>query len=1096
MNKESNPSKTNFYRSLKFQKLESLLSKSKISVDINGLHGSSLSLLIIDLFYKTNKSIMFLCDDESEAKYIHSDIVDHTQNKECLYFPSSYNKLKSHSINKDNALQREKVCESIESDNNRIYVSSANGIAEKVSKQNSNNENTIEIKCEEEYYFSEINEKLFKIDYQKCDFVQSPGDFALRGRILDVFTFSNENPIRIQFDDNNIESIREFDVNTQFSIKELKEIKIKPSPTSSITVKDDCLLNLFNNEILIITKSLSTIKDMIADCHKFDNSIYIELNEFNNIITNKNYLINVCETHSDTDIKFNKIPQPSFNKNFDLLNKNLLKYFSDGFKINIYFDSVEQSLRFDQIIEKFENKYEYKKIIKPLYKGFIDKDEKKLRYTDHEIFNRFHSFKLQKRFSKSKRVKINEINKLNIGDYVTHIDHGIGIFKGLSKIDVNGKNQEVIRLDYGERDTLYLSVHLFHKISKFNGKDGAKPRIYKLGSGAWDKLKSKAKSKVKKLAFDLIKAYAKRKLSNGYVYKPDSSLQLELEASFLYVETEDQLKASNDVKNDMHSPHPMDRLICGDVGFGKTEIAIRAAFKAVDNGKQVVILVPTTILAFQHYKTLSKRFKDFPVSFDYLNRFKSTKERNKIIDDLKNGRLDIIVGTHQVMNDKITYKNLGLLIVDEEQKFGVNVKEKIRSLKENIDVLTLTATPIPRTLQYSLMSARDLSIINTPPPNRVPISSEVIRFENSIISDAIQYELQRGGQIFFVHNRVNNIEEFGNWLRDLVPNASIKIGHGKMEGKKLEKIMLEFINNEFDILLSTTIIESGLDVPNANTIFINNAHNFGLSDLHQMRGRVGRSNKNAFCYFITPPTSSLTNDAKKRINTISQYTDLGSGFNISMRDLEIRGAGDILGGEQSGFMNDIGFETYHKILNEAVEELKQKEFKSLFKNELKSLTSNKIETIIDTDFEILFPTNYIQSSSERLTLYKKLSELKNEDELEIFREQLYDRFGSPPKETEDLIESVKLKWIGSVLNFRKITLKNNKMLCYFPDQSENKFFNSKEFISILQLINNIDGCKMKEKNIANKKSLYVVFENINTISEALENLNRLQLIDN
>ena len=659
----------------------------------------------------------------------------------------------------------------------------------------------------------------------------------------------------------------------------------------------------------------------------------------------------------------------------------------------------------------------------------------------------------------------------------------------MTKIDVEGRKQEAIKLVYGENDTLYLSVHLFHKISKYKSRDGAKPRIFKLGSGAWERLKTKAKTRIKKLAFDLIKSYAKRKISKGYKYKIDSSMQNELEASFLYVETKDQIKATSDVKTDMESENPMDRLICGDVGFGKTEVAIRAAFKAIDNGKQVAILVPTTILAFQHYKTLLKRFDGFPISFDYLNRFRTKTEKNKILDEISTGKLDLIIGTHQLVNDSVQYHNLGLLIVDEEQKFGVNVKEKIRSIKENIDVLTLTATPIPRTLQYSLMAARDLSIISTPPGNRVPIESEVIRFNAKSIQDAIRFEMQRGGQVFFVHNKIDNINEFGNWLENLIPDAKIKIAHSKIDGKNLEKIMLEFIENKFDILLSTTIIESGLDVPNANTIFINNAHHFGLSDLHQMRGRVGRSNKKAFCYFITPEISALTDEAKKRINAIRQYSELGSGFNIAMKDLEIRGAGDLLGGEQSGFINDIGFETYHKILNEAVEELKSNEFKKMFKEES---NNNFIkDVIIDTDFEILFPNTYVSKVKERLILYTKLSKLNNDDELIKFEKELKDKYGFLPVESIDLLKSVRLKWKAQKLGFEKIVIKKSKMLCYFIFDKNNNFFESVVFKNIMRDIQKFENCELREKN-----KLYLVFEKIESIDNAIQNLNRFEFIDN
>ena len=674
------------------------------------------------------------------------------------------------------------------------------------------------------------------------------------------------------------------------------------------------------------------------------------------------------------EIKFDIGQQPAFNKKFKLLIGNISSFYEKDYSVKIYCSNKTQIKRFQDIFELNNLSFNPVLIDKAIYKGFIDHDSKQVCYSDHEIFERYHKFNLKAGFKSNRKVNLKELNQLEIGDYVTHIDHGIGIFGGLKKIDVNGKVQEAIKLTYGERDTLYVSIHLIHKISKYNGKDGTKPRIYKLGSGAWDKIKLKAKKRVKEVAFNLIEAYAKRKMKKGFVYGPDSSMQHELEASFLYEDTPDQIKSTTDVKNDMESPQPMDRLICGDVGFGKTEIAIRAAFKAIDNNKQVAVLVPTTVLAFQHFKTFSKRLKNFPVTIDYLNRFRTSKEKSTIIEELNNGRIDLIIGTHQIVNNKINFKNLGLLIVDEEQKFGVSVKEKIRSLKQNIDVLTLTATPIPRTLQYSLMSARDLSIINSPPQNRYPIESNVISFDENTIRDAINFEINRDGQVFFVHNRIENIQEVKNMILRLIPSAHVAVVHGRLEGKILEKTMLEFINGEYDVLVSTTIIESGLDVPNANTIFINNAHNFGLSDLHQMRGRVGRSNKKAFCYFITTSMSSMTKEARKRIEAIERHTELGSGFHIAMKDLEIRGAGDLLGAEQSGFINDIGFETYQKILSEAVEELKTKEFNKLFENDNDS-SINLSNFKIDTDLEILFPDNYINNVNIRLNQYQRLSKI-------------------------------------------------------------------------------------------------------------------------
>jgi transcription-repair coupling factor len=682
--------------------------------------------------------------------------------------------------------------------------------------------------------------------------------------------------------------------------------------------------------------------------------------------------------------------------------------------------------------------------------------------------------------------------QLEVGDYVTHIDHGIGKFAGLQKIEVEGKQQEAIKLIYGDRDVLFVSIHALHKITKYNGKDGKPPKIYKLGSGAWKALKQKTKTRVKEIAFNLIQLYAKRKESKGYAYSHDSYMQNELEASFLYEDTPDQSKATAEVKADMESPKPMDRLVCGDVGFGKTEVAIRAAFKAVDNGKQVAVLVPTTVLAFQHFQTFSQRMKDFPVRIDYLNRFRTAKEKKTILEELANGQLDIIIGTHQIVGEKVAYKDLGLLIVDEEQKFGVGVKDKLKTLKENLDVLTLTATPIPRTLQFSLMAARDLSVINTPPPNRYPIDSQVVPFSEEIIRDGIRYEIQRGGQVFFMHNRVENIQEVAGMIQRLLPDARIAIGHGQMDGKKLEETMLAFMDGAYDVLVATTIIENGLDVPNANTIFINNAHNFGLSDLHQMRGRVGRSNKKAFCYFITPPLVAMSDDARKRIEAIAQFSDLGSGLNIAMKDLEIRGAGDLLGGEQSGFINELGFETYQKILQEAIVELKENEFSELYHTAEEDKTY-LTDTQIDTDFELLFPDTYVNRVAERLNLYNELSNLPNEEALQQYQRNLTDRFGKIPPQAIDLLNSVRVKWIATRMGIEKLVMKNGKMTGYFISDQNSPFYQSERFQKVLLFVQRYPNkCRMQEKETRNGLRLLLIFEGINTVYQALK---VMQLLD-
>jgi transcription-repair coupling factor (superfamily II helicase) len=793
-------------------------------------------------------------------------------------------------------------------------------------------------------------------------------------------------------------------------------------------------------------------------------------------------------------LSFHIQPQPSFNKQFDLLLNNLSENHANGLKNYLFCSNEAQAARFHDIFESLDEanheniRKQYKTIVFPLYEGFIDEENQIACYTDHQIFERYHKFSIKNGYSKKQTITLKELNSLSVGDYVTHIDHGIGKFGGLQKIQVEGKTQEAIKLVYADNDIVYVSIHSLHKISKYNGKDGAPPKIYKLGSNAWKVLKQKTKARVKHIAFNLIQLYAKRRLEKGFQYATDSYLQAELESSFIYEDTPDQITATRDVKADMESERPMDRLVCGDVGFGKTEVAIRAAFKAADNGKQVAVLVPTTILAYQHYRTFSERLKDMPITIAYLNRFRTAKQKSETLKQLEEGKVDIIIGTHQLVNKSVKFRDLGLLIVDEEQKFGVNVKDKLKTIAQNVDTLTLTATPIPRTLQFSLMAARDLSVITTPPPNRYPIESHVVGFNEEVIRDAISYEIQRGGQVFFIHNRIENIKEVAGMIQRLVPGAKVGVGHGQMEGKKLEELMLAFMNGEFDVLVATTIIESGLDVPNANTIFINNANNFGLSDLHQMRGRVGRSNKKAFCYFITPPYSAMTEDARKRIQALEQFSELGSGFNIAMKDLEIRGAGDLLGGEQSGFINEIGFETYQKIMNEAIDELKENEFKDLYDEVESDHEKTYVKDIqIDSDFELLFPDEYVNNITERLNLYNELGELKTEEELVKFEEKLIDRFGPLPKQAQALLTSMRIKWLATKMGIEKLVIKQGKMVGYFVGDQQSEYYQSGAFHKVLQFVQRHPNLtKMKEKQTKNGLRLLLTFENVKTVKKALE----------
>ncbi|MBM1105554.1 transcription-repair coupling factor [Aurantibacter crassamenti] len=1103
-----------FTESPKSRKLRDFIAQSQptapIKVHLKGLSGSSLSFVLADAFTNSDKPFLLIFDDKEEAAYYLNDLEQLVSSKDVLFYPGSYRRpYQIEETDNANVLLRAEVLNRINSRKKpAIIVTYPDALFEKVVTRRELEKNTLKIKIDDSLSLDFLNEVLFEYHFKRVDFVTEPGEFSVRGGIVDVFSFSHDEPYRIEFFGDEVDSIRTFDVETQLSTEKVKKISIIPNVANKLMEeKRESFLKYIASETVIFAKNtdflFARLDDFFAKAelaftklsedikHAEPEELFLNSAQFKQQIAK--FLLLETKTQqieSEFTIEFATKPQPSFNKKFDLLIENLNEYKELGYTNHIFCGSEQQAKRFHAIFEDTSKNVHYETLVLPLYQGFINDDLKVICYTDHQIFERYHKFQLKNGYAKKQAITLKELNKLEIGDYVTHIDHGIGKFGGLQKIEVEGKKQEAIKLMYGDRDTLYVSIHSLHKISKFNGKDGAPPKIYKLGSGAWKKLKQKTKSRVKKIAFNLIKIYAKRRLEKGFQYDPDSYLQNELEASFIYEDTPDQSKSTEDVKRDMESERPMDRLICGDVGFGKTEVAIRAAFKAVDNGKQVAVLVPTTILAFQHHKTFSERLNEMPVTVDYLNRFRSTKERRETLEKLESGKVDIIIGTHQLVNKNVKFKDLGLLIVDEEQKFGVAVKDKLKSIKENVDVLTLTATPIPRTLQFSLMAARDLSVINTPPANRYPIESRVVRLNEEVIRDAISYEIQRGGQVFFIHNRIENIKEVAGMIQRLVPDAKVGIGHGQMEGKKLENLMLSFMNGEFDVLVSTTIIESGLDVTNANTIFINNANNFGLSDLHQMRGRVGRSNKKAFCYFITPPYEVMTPDARKRIEALEQFTALGSGFNIAMKDLEIRGAGDLLGGEQSGFINEIGFETYQKILAEAIDELKENEFKELY-NEVEGHQEKVFvkETQIDTDFQLQFPDDYINNITERLNLYTELNKIKDDTGLRNYENQLIDRFGELPSEAEDLLNSVRIKWIANSIGLEKIVLKKGKLIGYFISDQQSEFYQSAAFTKVLHFAqSNPKKCKLKEKQTRNGLRLLLVFEGINTIEKALDAL--------
>ncbi len=1104
-----------YSRSSQTRKLGDSIASSENKIQVSGLVGSSLSLVIAETFSTSELPFLLIFNDKEEAAYHLNDLENLLGDQNVLFYPGSYRRpYQIEETDNANVLLRSEVLNRINSRKKpALIVTYPEALFEKVVTRKELERNTLKIAVNDQLSIDFVNEVLFEYRFKRTDFVTEPGEFSVRGGILDVFSFSNDEPYRIEFFGDEVDSIRTFDVETQLSLEQVKKVAIIPNVENKMVDENrESFLKYIASKTVVFLKNeelfSSAIDNLFKKATEAFNAIDSEikrakpselfctsellkaqLSEFTTVHL-KNNKTPLPSGGAGGGLSFSTKPQPSFNKQFNLLIENLNENTEKGYKNYIFCSSEQQAKRFHDIFEDAQQNVEqFETIVFPLFQGFIDDDLKLVCYTDHQIFERYHKFQLKNGYAKKQAITLKEITNLEVGDYVTHIDHGIGKFGGLQKIEVEGKMQEAIKLFYGERDILYLSIHSLHKISKYNGKDGKEPKIYKLGSDAWKKLKQKTKTRVKEIAFNLIELYAKRRTLKGFAFDPDSYLQAELESSFIYEDTPDQSTATEDVKKDMENERPMDRLVCGDVGFGKTEVAIRAAFKAVDNGKQVAVLVPTTILAFQHFKTFSERLADMPVKVDYLNRFRTAKERKTVLEELKNGKLDIVIGTHQLVNKSVEFKDLGLLIIDEEQKFGVAVKDKLKTIKENVDTLTLTATPIPRTLQFSLMAARDLSVITTPPPNRYPVETHVIRFGEESIRDAVRYEISRGGQVFFVHNRIENIKEVAGMLQRLVPDAKIGIGHGQMDGKKLEDLMLRFMNNEFDVLVSTTIIESGLDVPNANTIFINNANNFGLSDLHQMRGRVGRSNKKAFCYFITPEYSAMTDEARKRITALEQFSELGSGINIAMKDLEIRGAGDLLGGEQSGFINEIGFETYQKILSEAIEELKEKEFKNLYE-ETEGPKKNFVkEMTIDTDFELLFPDDYVNNITERLNLYTKLNELKTEAELQKFEKELLDRFGEMPKEAKDLLNSVRIKWIAISMGLERLVMKQKKMVGYFVADQQSAFYQSDAFTKVLQYVQtHPQKVTMKEKQTRNGLRLLLTFEGISSVDKALRAL--------
>ena len=1061
---------------------QQLQNNPRVHLHLKGIPGALLSFLAAALYLERGGNHLFVLNDREEAAYFLNDLQSLLPGKDIHFLPDAFKKPGFFDeADANHILQRtETINRLLHSDTRgELLVTYPEALPEKIVQATELERSTLHIKKNERLDGHFIIDVLLENGFVQSDFVYEPGQFSVRGGIIDIYSFGNELPYRIELFDDTVESIRIFEPVSQLSQKNVAQVTIVPNiQTQFKTTSKGSLLDVLPEgtvvwfrdasytgnamqlyrEAAIEWYDLAREKGLLPEEHPFrlqaPDSLLCTLEELQTGLERAPLIeFGLNNTLSDSiNIDCHAAPQPLFNRNFELLISNLAEKHKSGYRIALFVSHSKQVERFYQIFTDLKAGFPYEAYPKTLSGGFIDHDQKLLCYTDHQIFERYNKYQLKSGFARKEAISIKDLMQLQPGDYVTHIDHGIGVYAGLEKIEVNGHSQETVRLKYKDGDLLYVNINSLHKISKYTGKDGTPPKLNKLGSDAWENLKRKTRKQVKDIAKDLIALYAKRKASKGFAFSPDSYLQTELEASFIYEDTPDQEKATADVKRDMEKTYPMDRLVCGDVGFGKTEIAIRAAFKAVTDGKQVAVLVPTTILAMQHFHTFSERLSEFPCTIDYLNRFRTGKEKKAVLEKLKEGKVDILIGTHSIIGKSVEYKNLGLLILDEEQKFGVAAKEKLRALKAHIDTLTLTATPIPRTLQFSLMGARDLSIMNTAPPNRQPVTTELKTFDADFIRDAIYFEIYRNGQVYFVHNRVRDIEEIARLIRQVCPDVQVGVAHGQMSGEELEDHMLRFIDKRYDVLVCTNIVESGLDIPNANTIIINNAHFFGLSDLHQLRGRVGRSNRKAYCYLIAPPLYTLPDDSKKRLRTIEQFAELGSGFQIAMRDLDIRGAGNLLGAEQSCFITDIGYDTYHKILDEAIRELKQTEYKELFQEELEQKMDYVQDVQIDSDLEMLIPDNYINNIAERMSLYTRLDNIENEAGLTAFAAELKDRFGPLPGSVKELLEAVRLRWVAKELGMERIIFKLKKLRCYFPENQESAFYESAFFQHLLQFI--------------------------------------------
>jgi len=1081
-------------------------------ITVSGLSGSSATVVFSVLREMNPYQALFILNDREEAAFFYDDLQMLGREEELLFFPSSYKRNIWHNhIDHENIILRTDVLNKLTvNEKKQLIVTYPEAIMEMVVSESGLQKHTLHVTKGDKLSISFVNELLYEYGFERVEFVFEPGQYAIRGSIVDIFSFSNEDPYRIDFFGDVVETIRSFDIEDQLSKVPYTKISIIPNMMEGLKEeKKVSFFDFIDKKSYLVAKNFEQLGNYIGELSLTAHEVGHEIDpthsgEFISAELFKNCLrqFTLIELKKDKKggthtAQFNTTPQPVFNKNFDLLGANLKENRHNGYHNLILSSSSKQIDRLHAIFDDKGDPQKLDSLSFALQEGFIDHDLKICCYNDHQIFERYHRYRLRTKKPSRQAITLKELSKLQVGDFVVHTDHGIGKFAGLIRTEVNGNIQEAVRLSYRDNDSLLVSIHSLHRISKYKGKEGQEPSIHKLGTAAWQNMKNKTKSKVKDIARELIALYAARKMEKGYAYMPDTYLQQELEASFIYEDTPDQIKATIAVKEDMERLMPMDRLICGDVGFGKTEIAVRAAFKAVTDSKQVAILVPTTILALQHFKTFRERLRDFPCNVEYISRLRHSADVKKVIQDLAAGKVDILIGTHKMIGKEVKFKDLGLLIVDEEQRFGVSVKEKLKQLKINVDTLTLTATPIPRTLQFSLMGARDLSIISTPPPNRYPISTEVHSFDEEVIREAINYEISRGGQVFFINNRINNIYELERLIHKLCPNVRTIVGHGQMEGDKLEKVMFDFINGDFDVLIATTIIESGLDIPNTNTILINNAQNFGLSELHQLRGRVGRSNKKAYCYLLTPPLEAMTAEARRRLQAIEEFSDIGSGFNLAMQDLDIRGAGNLLGGEQSGFIADIGFEAYQRILNEAMEELRNDEFQGVFEEqEIKDQQNAFLQTsfvrdcTIDTDLELLFPDDYVSSISERVLLYRELDDLKSEVTLQLFEQTLVDRFGQIPMPARELLDVVRLRWLAIGLNMEKIIVKDKKMICYLPADQRSKYYFSNEFSGLMQWITmNPAQSRVRE----NKGKLALILEQVISIKEALSILHKISL---